>query len=137
MKKVFIIMFTITTGYMITSCNGQLKAETKEPNHAINEEAVPGYKWLEHTSNAAFPKSYNFQLFNVRDTLWAFHPAGNWYSLDGKDWKKSSLSNSIYNLAFLDYVMFKNSIFGLGHFEGNIEKFTLTTEVYQTKDMRT
>lgn len=137
MKKVFIIMLTIAAGYIITSCHGQLKAESKEANHAINEDAVPGYKWLEHTSNAAFPKSYNFQLFNLRDTLWAFHPAGNWYSLDGKGWEKSSLPNSISNLAFLDYIMFDNSIFGLGHFEGNIEKFTLSTEIYQTRDMQT
>lgn len=137
MKKVLIIMFSIAAGYTFVSCNGQLKAETTNADHPMNEEAIPGYKWIEQTSNAAFPKSYNFQLFNFRDTLWAFHPVGNWYSLNGRDWTKSSLPNSICNLAFLDYVVFNNSILGLGHFEGNIEHFDLKTMIYQTNDMRT
>lgn len=137
MKKVLIIMFSIAAGYTIVSCNGQLKAETTNADHPMNQEAIPGYKWIECTANADFPKSYNFQLFNFRDTLWAFHPAGNWYSLNGNEWAKSQLPNCINNLAFLDYVMFNNSILGLGHFEGNIERYELTTEIYQTKDMRT
>src|SRR5439155_20246519 len=41
------------------------------------------YKWIQITDNAAFPKSYNFQLFSIRDTLWALHHAGTWFSTDG------------------------------------------------------
>jgi hypothetical protein len=137
MKKVLIIMFSIATCYIVVSCNGHAKAETTIFHHSTTDKTVPGYKWIECTTDADFPKSYNFQLFNVRDTLWAFHPKGNWYTQNGKDWTKGSLPNSIHNLAFLDYIQFNNSIIGLGHFEGNIEHYTLTTEVYQTKDMRT
>jgi len=100
MKKVLIIMLIIAAGYAIISCNGQLKAETNTVDHSVNDGTIPEYKWIKHTGNAAFPKSYNFQLFNFRDTLWAFHPAGNWYSLNGRDWTKSQLTNCINNLAF-------------------------------------
>src|SRR6187551_729977 len=94
------------------------------------------YRWTRLTDNAAFSKSYNFQLITYRDSLWAFHPDGNYYSLDGKTWTKSALTNVIHNLAFLDYVQFNNSIMGLGHFEGNIERFSQTTEINRTTDMK-
>lgn len=96
-----------------------------------------GYKWTMLTKNALFKKNYNFQLFTHNDLLWAFHPDGNYYSPDGKQWTKSLLPNSINNLAFLDYIQFNNSILGLGHFEGNIEHYTLSTPITQTRDLKT
>ncbi|MEO5583285.1 MAG: hypothetical protein ABIR66_11370, partial [Saprospiraceae bacterium] len=51
-------------------------------------------------------------------------------------WTKSRLENAIYNLAFLDYIPFKNAMYGLGHFEGNIERFTLKGEIYRTTDFQ-
>lgn len=137
MKKAILVLLSMAAGHTIISCNDPLKTGTINVFRPGQEELHPDYKWTEHTSNAPFPKSYNFQLFNLRDTLWAFHPEGNWYSVNGREWTKSILSNSINNLAFLDYVVFKNSILGLGHFEGNIERHTLTTEIYQTTDMKT
>src|SRR5438876_10501756 len=55
------------------------------------------YKWTQMTDNAAFPKSYNFQLFSIRDTLWVLHHAGTWFSTDGSKWLKSPLTNIIKN----------------------------------------
>lgn len=138
MKKILIILLVTVAGHIIISCNGRIKAGTPatEPP-LLQPETTLRYKWIECTANAAFPKSYNFQLFSIRDTLWAFHPKGNWYSLNGKEWTKSSLINSIHNLAFLDYIQFNNSILGLGHFEGNIEHYNLSTEIYQTTDLKT
>lgn len=95
------------------------------------------YQWTKVLDSGPWKKNYNFQMFNVRDTLWVFHPDGNWYSVNGKDWTKSVLSNAIYNLAFLDYVHFKNAIYGLGHFEGNIEQYTMKSSIYRTDDMKT
>ena len=120
MKLFFYIL--VVTNCLFISCNGQLQN--------------PEYRWEQLTPNASFPRSYNFELFAIRDTLWAFHSDGSWFSLNGKDWAKSKLANSIYNLAFLDYVEFNDAIWGLGHFEGNIEKFKLTTPIYRTTDMR-
>jgi hypothetical protein len=94
------------------------------------------YQWVKLTDSALFSKSYNFQLFSIRDTIWAFHPEGNFYSIDGSVWNKSALSNSIHNLAFLDYVIFKNAVYGLGHFEGNIEKFSFTPQITRTTDLK-
>ena len=75
-------------------------------------------------------------MFDIRDTLWTFHPDGNWFSTDGRNWVLSPLPNVINNLAFLDYVQFNDAIYGLGHFEGNIEQFSFKPTIYRTTDMR-
>jgi hypothetical protein len=121
---------------ILLSCNGSMQSNTASSGEISFENPAIGYEWKQLTANADFPKSYNFQLFATGDTVWAFHPQGNWYSLDGKEWTKSNLTNSIYNLAFLDYVQYKNSILGLGHFEGNIEKFNLATSINKTTDLQ-
>ena len=81
-----------------------------------------------------FPKAIISSFSQSAIRLWAFHFDGNWFSLNGKDWTKSKLANSIQNLAFLDYIQFNDAIWGLGHFEGNIEKFKLTTSIYKTTE---
>jgi hypothetical protein len=96
----------------------------------------PDYKWTKKLEEGPWKKSYNFQMFSHRDTLWVFHPDGSWFSVDGRDWKKSTLPNAISNLAFLDYVQFNDTILGLGHFTGNIERYTFRPEIYQTQDLK-
>lgn len=96
-----------------------------------------GYVWQKILDSADWKKNYNFQMFSIRDTLWNFHPAANWYSVDeGKHWVKSSLSNVINNHAFLDYVVFKDVVYGLGYFEGNIETFSFKPNIYRTTNMQ-
>jgi len=92
--------------------------------------------WTKLLDSAAWKKSYNFQMFNIHDTLWVFHPDGTWFSSDGISWTRSPLPNAICNLAFLDYVLFKDAVYGLGHFEGNIEQFTFRPVIYKTTDFR-
>ena len=94
------------------------------------------YKWTQVTDSAAFPKSYNFQVFSIRNSLWVMHQAGTWYSLNGKDWVQSSPANVLQNNAFLDYVWFKNALYGLGTFEGNAERYTFTPSISRSTDMR-
>jgi len=95
------------------------------------------YQWENLSNGAAFAKSYNFQLHSIRDTLWSIHHDGGYWSLDGQEWHKTSLSNIVKNQAFLDYVYFKDALWGLGTFEGNIETFRQTTAIYRTTDMKT
>ena len=97
---------------------------------------VTGYHWSKLLDSAPWRKNYNFQMFSLRDTLWTFHSEGNWFSTDGLRWTKSSLTNAIYNLAFLDYIIFNNGILGLGHFEGNIEQFSFRPEIYFSTNMK-
>jgi hypothetical protein len=92
--------------------------------------------WTKLLDSAGWKKSYNFQMFTIRDTMWVFHPDGNWYSIDGQRWNKSTLTNSINNLAFLDYVHFNDAVYGLGYFEGNIETFRFRPEIQITTDMK-
>lgn len=92
--------------------------------------------WCKVLDNAAWSKSYNFQMFSIRDTLRVFHPDGAWYSVNGRDWVKSQLTDVIHNQAFLDYIYFKNAVYGLGYFKGNIERFTFKPEIYRTTDLK-
>ncbi len=117
----------------LTYCTGQ---PNKGENRIIKQEPPDQYKWTELTNHAAFPQSYNFQLFSIRDTLWVMHHAGTWFSTEGRDWIKSSLPNIIHNNAFLDYVWFKNALYALGSFEGNVEQYTFHSTISKTTDMR-
>lgn len=93
------------------------------------------HRWTRVLAHGPWPESYNFQLINHRDTLWVFHPNGNWFSPDGERWTKAPLPNAIGNGAFLDYVPLGQAVLGLGHFEGNSERYTLRPDVYRTTDM--
>ncbi len=128
-------MFPILS-MLLLSCFTQ----TTEQQKTLTDQAVTAgdssYVWTKLLDSADWKKSYNFQLFSLKDTLWTFHPDGNWFSVNGLSWTKSSLPNAIYNLAFLDYIWFKDALYGLGHFEGNIETYTLRSDIYKTTDLR-
>lgn len=118
----------------MTSCTGQSnKSLEQEIKQSITDTA---YNWTQLTGNAAFPKAYNFQLFTIRDTMWVMHHAGTWFSTDGKEWLRSSLTNILKDNAFLDYVWFRNALYSIGTFEGNIENYKLTSSIHRTSDMK-
>ena len=156
------LRLTIILAITLIACSGQkggkeINADSATPQHSTDTNSIkpvsqdteglqshsasPGvnngsYRWTKLVDSAPWKKSYNFQMFSFRDTLWTFHFDGNWYSTDGINWTKSTLPNAIYNLAFLDYILFKGVMYGLGHFEGNIERFTLRPEIYFSGNMK-
>lgn len=119
---------------LLVSCEEPLKRQS-EPD--ITDQAAQtdtSYVWTKLLDSAEWRKSYNFQMFSIGDTLWTFHSAGTWYSINGKEWTKSALQNSIANMAFLDYVYFNGAVYGLGYFKGNIEQFTFKPIITKTTD---
>ena len=132
--RIILQISSLLTLTCLLSCSGQ--TGTGQPAPADTSLHKTGYVWTQLLDSAEWKKNYNFQMFSVGDTLWTFHPDGNWFSVNGTDWTKSPLPNAIHNLAFLDYVYFKGALYGLGHFEGNIEQFRFRPEIYQTKDFR-
>ena len=64
------------------------------------------------------------------------HHAGTWFSLDGKEWTKSRLTNVLQNNGFLDYVWFKNALYAIGTFEGNIEHYKMTSAIHKSTDLK-
>jgi hypothetical protein len=122
--------------FVLTACTNQGSPSAQATEDHLHSKIAPNYVWTKVLDSADWKKSYNFQMFTQADTIWTFHQDGNSFSTNGKNWTKSSLDNVINNLAFLDYVQFNNSMYGLGHFEGNIEKFNLKSEIYQTKDFK-
>lgn len=117
------------------SCSSSPTKRTHQPPVTADSSV---YVWQKVLDSADWKKNYNFQLFSLRDTLWTFHPDANWYSIDeGQNWVKSTLSNVINNHAFLDYIIFKNAVFGLGYLDGNIEAHTFKPQIYRSDNMRT
>jgi hypothetical protein len=120
----------------LLSCSNQSNQKVQVKGNSLTISNDTSYVWTKLLDSADWKKSYNFQMFAIKDSLWIFHHDGNWFSADGVNWTKSSLPNSIYNLAFLSYVYFKNAIYGLGHFEGNIDQFTFRNEIYRSTDFK-
>lgn len=96
-----------------------------------------GYRWTQLTTDAGYPKSYNYQMFADSGVMRVFHHTGVWSSTDGASWRKTGLADIVRNQGFMDYVRFNGYIYGLGTFEGNIERHTQTTQIARTKDLRT
>lgn len=131
MKRILVFIFPV-----LLSCTMGQK-DPKITTAAPESKSNSAFVWEKLLDSAAWAKSYNFQMFSAGDSLWTFHHDGNWFSLNGKDWTKSPLTNSIYNLAFLDYVQFNDAVYGLGHFEGNIEQFNFRPIVSRTENFNT
>ena len=131
LQKLAIIFFVL-----FFSCSGRSTHKVKLPKEQTSVHADTGYVWTKLLDSANWKKSYNFQMFTIRDTMWVFHPDGNWFSSDGVNWQKSTPPNSIKNLAFLDYVHFNNALYGLGYFEGNIETFSYRPDIHISTDMK-
>jgi hypothetical protein len=121
---------------ILASCSGRPGGTAKTTTGKPVSTADTAFVWVKLSDSANWKKSYNFQLFSIRDTLWTFHHEGNWFSTNGTHWTKSPLSNIINNHAFLDYIVFNGAVLGLGHFEGNIEQFTFKPEIYQTTNFK-
>lgn len=130
MKK----QFSLLIFFFLAACGGHSPGDDKNKAAESTSDKEAEYVWTKIADSAQWRKSYNFQMFTIGDTLWVFHPDGNWFSSDGINWAKSPLPDAINNLAFLDYVPFKNTVLGLGHFEGNIERHVFKNETYKTVD---
>jgi hypothetical protein len=125
-----LILFSFV--FYLAACTEPNRSDSAALIASDKQTTFKGYTWIKLLDSAAWKKSYNFQMVSIRDTLWTLHFDGNWYSTDGEKWTKASLPNIIGDLAFLNYVPFKGSLYGFGHFKGNIEKFTLKNEIYRT-----
>lgn len=118
------------------SCETTSNENTISPVKTAIVRTNINYTWTKLLDSAEWGKNYNFQMFSINDTLWTFHPDGNWLSTDGKIWTKSILTNPIVNHAFLDYVYFKGAVYGLGYYKGNIESYVFKPEIYKTIDLK-
>lgn len=129
-------VFLCTLASILMTCTNSTNQTHSQQDDIVFDRKDSSYKWTRVLESADWSKSYNFQMFSIGDTLWVFHSDGNWFSTNGLEWEKSLLNNSINNLAFLDYVYFKGAMFGLGHFTGNIERYTLKTDLHITTDFK-
>jgi hypothetical protein len=66
-------------------------------------------------------------MFTIRDTMWTFHPDGTWFSVDGKNWTKGPLNIIISNMAFVDYVLRGDTLYGMGYFKAIFRPLLIST----------
>lgn len=130
-KLIYLLVISLTCCTAKTTQTGQENKATLQ-----STSSAPHYSWTKILDSAEWSKSYNFQMFSIGDTIWTFHPDGNWFSTNGSVWIKSELRNAITNIAFLDYVHFNDAIYGLGNFQGNIEQFKFKSEIYKSNDFK-
>lgn len=126
MKRSFVTLLAV----LITACSNASVSSNAQP------VAAGQYAWSKVADQGPGRKNYNFQMFAVGGRLIVLHPDGTWETADGKVWARSPLTNVIDNQAFLDYVLFRGAVFGLGHLSGNIERFTFKPEIYRTTDLK-
>ncbi|MDX2284768.1 MAG: hypothetical protein NW241_11430 [Bacteroidia bacterium] len=112
-------------------------AQACAPAPSASAPPLP-YVWEERAHAAPYDASYNYQMFALQDRFWVFHPDGVFMSADsGRTWTPSGLEDAVDNQAFLDYVVFKDAVYALGTFRGNIERFRWTSRIARTTDLRT
>ena len=131
----FMIFFMILLGFVSPSLfppNGVIPLHQTTQHDHLDTNHI----WTRLAIHAGFPGSYNFQLFADDTVIRAFHHDGVWSSSNGKQWIRTDLTNIARGQAFLDYVKFKGFIYALGTFDGNIARFTQTTQVARTSDFR-
>src|SRR2546425_9381746 len=102
MRDLLSISFFTYLGFLAANLFSTIGSAGPE-RHKNPENDSPHYQyiWTSLTSNADFSKAYNFQLFSANDRVWAFHHEGVWWSTDGKEWRKTELTNILKNQGFL------------------------------------
>lgn len=108
---------------------GRSAGHAAPENSAVSERA---YVWTKVIDHAPFPEAYNFPLFNIRNTMWAFSGEGNWYSPDGKTWTKAELPPLGLRTGYQQYVQFGEAIYALGTMEGNYLDLKLGSRIAKT-----
>ena len=72
------------------------------------------FTWTEVTSRAGWAPGYSFSAVVLHNTLWILgHHDGNWYSDDGRIWKKAA-SNVDFTSGYSTFVVFKDEIYAIG-----------------------
>ncbi len=95
----------------------------------------PNYSWAKVTPAASFPPGYNYPVFVLGDRMVAMNN-GAWISKDGARWEKTELPESGLNSAYQKYVHFNDAIYALGKLDGNYERFSISTRIMRTRDLR-
>ena len=96
---------------------------------------APTYIWSNISAEAQFPKGYNYPVFTIGHTMAALNN-GAWISIDGQRWTKTELPESGLNSAYQKYVQFNGAVYALGAMSGNYEKFSISTRIMRTSDMK-
>jgi hypothetical protein len=94
------------------------------------------YTWSNVTPAAGFPQGYNYPVFVMGDRMVAMNN-GSWISKDGRDWSRTELPESGLNSGYQRYVLFNGAIYALGKLDGNYERFSISTRIMRTRDLRT
>ncbi len=140
LTRKFAVSILISTNFLIVNACAVNNYKVKindEPNLSYaRPEFASQHSWTKVTDSAAFPGAYNFPVFVVRNQMWAFHPQGNWYSIDGKIWTKSDLPPAGLNPGYQKYIQFGDAVYALGTMTGDYTNLHLSSRLAKTIDFK-
>ncbi|MCE9620060.1 MAG: hypothetical protein K8R92_09120 [Planctomycetes bacterium] len=128
----FSLMCVAACLWVANACTDGRSASHHEPI----VEFAPSNTWTRVTDDAEFPGSYNFPVFTVGHQMWAFHPAGNWSSGDGKAWTMSELPTLGAKPGHQRHVQFNDAVYLLGTVEGDYPHLRLGSRIARTTDFK-
>jgi hypothetical protein len=73
-------------------------------------ENSSGYQWTKLSDSVGFLPTDRLQFLNIRDTLWVFHPNGNYYSTDGTSFQLSGLEAKLSGSTIPGYLFSNNKL---------------------------
>ena len=139
-RKFTASIITVTALLIGNACAvNQTKVESslaEVSSGSVQTTSASQYSWTKVTDGAAFPGAYNFPVFVVRNQMWAFHPQGNWFSTDGKNWRKSELPPAGLNPGYQKYVQLGDAVYALGTMTGDYTNMRLSSRIVKTVDFK-
>lgn len=142
LTKTFITSILIAIAFLMVSACAvnqpkRVQSSAKEITSGdVQTVSASQYSWTKVTDDAAFPGSYNFPVFVVGNQMRAFHPQGNWSSIDGKTWVKSELPPAELNPGYQKYVQFGDAVYALGTMTGDYTNMRLSSRIIKTVDFK-
>jgi hypothetical protein len=93
------------------------------------------YRWTKLSDSAAFLPTDRLQFLNIRDTLWVFHPNGNYYSTDGTSFQLSSLEPKLSGPAIPCYLFSNNRLISVVAAKSGVTTDSSLMITYKSADL--
>src|SRR5215203_2294745 len=92
--------------FLFAGCNERRRLpETIQPTGNSGE-----YEWTKLCDSTGFFPTNRLQFLNIRDTLWVFHPNGNYYSTDGISFQLCGLEAKLSSPGIPGYLFSNNNL---------------------------
>jgi hypothetical protein len=118
--------------FFLSACSDRGTTHLKQASEA---DSVM-YNWIKLADTTGFSPSSHVQFMNIRDTVWAVHPNGIYFSIDGISFQPSSLTTEMTRSSFSDVIFFNNKLIAFGKHLTTLGKSTSSIITFESTDLR-